>query len=350
LNIKYAFAERKFKLLGKNYFYADLRKIKQEEHVLECITSVLDTIDNMPLPTNFKLKAFTLAFGSYIRWPLQIYTLRRNFVLKEALGIDSDKLEHIGRLFAAKYLNEEGAPDGEINRQGLWANNSKDCSYLESEPAWIAQRILAGFDKERSTVFWARATVEPSERLQKKVYPWLEKSIEEYNASGEQQCKAGLGLLTLFKCLRVVFLQDTAIMIQKVCFHYTNQQDEYKSHALFKHSLFQDPELIAFHKLVQHTNLRDEVPKNILLSRALPSLESTVRSLSSQIRDGHRTIMDSQSAMTRDLDAMRNNQTESNDRMDRGINNIQVGLYNHNTEVYLVLTLHSYHSNTIKQQ
>jgi hypothetical protein len=139
-------------------------------------------------------------------------------------------------------------------------------------------------------------------------------------------------------------------MIQKVCFHYTNQQDEYKSHALFKHSLFQDPELIAFHKLVQHTNLRDEVPKNILLSRALPSLESTVRSLSSQIRDGHRTIMDSQSAMTRDLDAMRNNQTESNDRMDRGINNIQVGLYNHNTEVYLVLTLHSYHSNTIKQQ
>jgi hypothetical protein len=39
--------------------------------------------DNMPLPTNFKLKAFALAFGSYIRWPLQIYTLRKNFVLHD---------------------------------------------------------------------------------------------------------------------------------------------------------------------------------------------------------------------------------------------------------------------------
>jgi molecular chaperone GrpE (heat shock protein) len=81
--IKYAFAEEKFKLLGKYYFYADLRKIKQEKHVLECITTVLEKIDNMPLPPNFKLKAFDLAFASYIRWPLQIYTLRRNFVLND---------------------------------------------------------------------------------------------------------------------------------------------------------------------------------------------------------------------------------------------------------------------------
>lgn len=133
-----------------------------------------------------------------------------------ALSIESDKVEHIGRLFSAIYLNEEGTPQSEINRQGLWAKDAMNCSYLEGEPAYRAQRVLAGFLQDRSSVFWPRATIVPSERLQRKVFPFLEKAIEEYNDSGDQQCKSGIGLLTLFRCLRVVFLQDTAILIEKV--------------------------------------------------------------------------------------------------------------------------------------
>jgi hypothetical protein len=37
----------------------------------------------MPLPPGYKLKVFKIAFGSYIRWTLQTYTLRKNFVTKD---------------------------------------------------------------------------------------------------------------------------------------------------------------------------------------------------------------------------------------------------------------------------
>jgi hypothetical protein len=69
---------------------------------------------------------------------------------------------------------------------------------------------------------------------------------------------------------------------------------------MFKHEILRDPELIVYHQLVQHTNKRDEVPKDVKLERAMPGLESTVRSLSTMIKEGNRTILDSQSNLTRE--------------------------------------------------
>jgi hypothetical protein len=75
------------------------------------------------------------------------------------------------------------------------------------------------------------------------------------------------------------------------------------------------------------------VPKDVQLARVMPGLESTVRGLTTLVQEGNRSLMDSQSALTREVEALRESQTESSGRVDRGLNNIQIGLYNHNNEV-----------------
>ena len=91
---------------------------------------------------------------------------------------------------------------------------------MEDAPAWKAMRVAAGFTQDRSTVFYPR-DVKPPDSLLRKVFPFLDESIRQYTGSS-QKCLAGKDFLELLIFLRVVFLQDTAILIRMVSFFTNN--------------------------------------------------------------------------------------------------------------------------------
>jgi hypothetical protein len=97
---------------------------------------------------------------------------------------------------------------------GLWLRDAAEGNYLEDAPAWKAMRVAAGFTQDRSTVFYPR-DIQPPDSLLRKVFPFLDESILQYKGSAEQ-CMAGKDFLELMLFLRVVFLQDTAILIRMV--------------------------------------------------------------------------------------------------------------------------------------
>jgi hypothetical protein len=87
---------------------------------------------------------------------------------------------------------------------------SKDGSYLESAPAYMAMRVGAGFEKNRESVFYPRALVTPSEELQKLVFPFLEERVRQYESSDKDD--QGFNFLTMMQILRVNLLQDFPIV------------------------------------------------------------------------------------------------------------------------------------------
>jgi hypothetical protein len=93
----------------------------------------------MPLPPNFKLKAFELAFGSYIelevgyiRWPLQIYMASRNGVSFKVKLIrklrEDNEAKHLAEIKEKSY---QGAAFQEevIDHEMAWAAARSGVSY-----------------------------------------------------------------------------------------------------------------------------------------------------------------------------------------------------------------------------
>ena len=79
-------------------------------------------------------------------------------------------------------------------------------------------RVLAGFPKDPGHFYLQRAALQPPESLQKKFFPWIEKSFEEVMAVRQELGTemSGKGFLNLMKHLRTSLLQDAAIFLSMV--------------------------------------------------------------------------------------------------------------------------------------
>ena len=83
-------------------------------------------------------------------------------------------------------------------------------------------RIVAGFSASPGDYFLARAAHEPSQALQKRLWPWIEEWEPRFEARARRQrwAEGGLddddlaadGFLKLMRRLRIVLLQDLAVL------------------------------------------------------------------------------------------------------------------------------------------
>lgn len=135
----------------------------------------------------------------------------------EKLNISVTKKTHIGRDTTAARTQEMGVPRADIASYGEWGQGSIDGSYLTATFIQTAGRVAAGFTTERSSVHWPRDALLPPTSLQKMVFPFLEKSIVDYNERREIDLATEhfLGLMLEY---RVIILQDAAVNIVRVSF------------------------------------------------------------------------------------------------------------------------------------
>lgn len=108
-------------------------------------------------------------------------------------------------------------PEAAGKRLGRWSDGSMAGSYLDSVLPMPGLRALSGCGQGSKDYFLARGEVIPSESLQKMVFPKLEASIAEWNFSAEKDL-AGKGFLNLLDWLRIVLLQDAAVLLAEVPF------------------------------------------------------------------------------------------------------------------------------------
>ncbi len=171
-------------------------------------------------------------------------------------------------------------------------------------------RRTAGFSSSGGAYFLPRASHNPPARLQLQIWPWIETWEErfrqraahrDWQAGGlDQTDVAGHGFLALLRHLRVVLLQDLAVL-----------QPLYPRLALFTQPVFQDPEWAAFASSVQLSQKAEE-PQSLLLQRAMPELTnvlySTREAMLQQEARHHRAICADLAELKASVNAMANGQ------------------------------------------
>ena len=163
----------------------------------------------------------------------------------------------------------------QISRAGGWDPTVMVEAYLLGLPLKFI-RCVAGFPKEPGQYHLPRATIEPPEALQREIYPFVEEWRRRFRARAtrkkswaqgglDEDDQAGHGFLTLLKRLRVIILQDLAIL-----------QPDYPGLPFFSLPLFQRQEWVDFAAVVRAAHWGNEVPRSVLLERTVPELNAAI--------------------------------------------------------------------------
>jgi len=198
-----------------------------------------------------------------------------------AVGLSTAKKTHLPRRAGAQDAETYGTSLAQISQASRW-NQSVLCqAYLTHLPRQF-MRIVAGFSGSPGDYFLARAVQEPPAALQSQLWPWIEEWELRFEARA-RRCQwaqgglddddlAGDGFLKLMRRLRIVLLQDLAVL-----------QPQFPSLPFFSYAPFHGNEWEAFARAVQAGTTDTVEPPSLLLQRALPELYSLIESTRSTI-------------------------------------------------------------------
>jgi hypothetical protein len=185
-----------------------------------------------------------------------------------ALGISAKAKTHVGRGSGARMAELGGADEADIRRLGRWNAQALAGCYLSALPR-AAIRTMAGFPPEAGQYYLKRANTEPCELLQRQIFPWIEEylnGVVEY-----EKTLAVQGYLRLLKFLRIVVLQDAAVLIEK-----------FPDDLLFKLPIFHSVQFLAFkQQVIRQMDLCD--PIELRLQNAMPDLSAKIDSVHGSI-------------------------------------------------------------------
>lgn len=208
-----------------------------------------------------------------LSYPTQLQETWRVF---GAVGLATSKKTHLPRRAGAQAAETYGTSLAQISQAGRW-NQSVLCqAYLTHLPRQF-MRIVAGFSGTSGDYFLTRAAYEPPDALQRQLWPWIEEWEPRFEARA-RRCRwarggldeddlAGDGFLKLMRRLRIVLLQDLAVL-----------QPRFPSLPFFDHTPFCGPQWDEFAHTVQAGVGEAVVPQSLLVQRALPELYGLLES------------------------------------------------------------------------
>ncbi|RLN78429.1 hypothetical protein BBJ28_00026159 [Nothophytophthora sp. Chile5] len=187
-----------------------------------------------------------------------------------SVGIQSSKVTHITRGSAARHAEAAGVSEDQIRRTGHWNEDVLQRYYL-SKLARETIRVLAGFAKEIGGYWIPRAAILPSESLQQAIFPEVDSLLLEVR-SRDTPDRAAIAFLELLQFLRVVVLQDAAMLI-----------DRFPGSSAWIHPIFASPEFLDFKV---HVMTSEEVtldPTETKLREVLPDLTRLIQTSFAQV-------------------------------------------------------------------
>jgi hypothetical protein len=124
---------------------------------------------------------------------------------------------------------------------------------------------LAGFDSKFNSYFLPRATIDPPMRLQKKVFPKLNKWLKKIEDNNDDIDKSGsfMNFVEALKWFRIVILQDSVFLKEK-----------FPDSCLWDHTLFEDAEYIEFAESVRNACQEASDPASQSILTIAPQIAS----------------------------------------------------------------------------
>jgi hypothetical protein len=191
------------------------------------------------------------------------------------LQIPTHHFAHIGRVLGHHAGEENEDNQEDLRILGNWDPSTQDKYYSKQMPMKII-KSRGGFVKADHYHFNPRTAVIPSIELQRMIFPWIEEAKEKLLENDPQcQRRTAIAFLDLMEKLRIVILQDTAVLIE---------DDRRSRHKLFwevevfSSSLFKDFRDEMRSALSQVTD-----PTNTALSTVLPGVKERLDTLNHSV-------------------------------------------------------------------
>jgi Centromere DNA-binding protein complex CBF3 subunit, domain 2 len=176
----------------------------------------------------------------------------------------------------------------QIRRAGKWNDDVMTRTYLLNLFRDFMRKISGHFHEGR--YFLSRAQIEPSEELKSKIFPWVNKIIDDMM---HNRCKvnlSGKGFLLFMKYFKTVFLQDSVIL-----------RARWPNHPNFQFPLFQSAEYAEFARQVQEACANPEPRYNKQISTIIPAVERELHGLRKKTSAGHNRSYYQVEALARDM-------------------------------------------------
>lgn len=219
------------------------------------------------------------------------------------LGLDAKHWIHFGRCMGPVRLEMEELDQQSIKLLGMWGMDCYDDRYSTKMPL-KAMRVAAGFEPERGCHYNPRTQVLPPDLLCKMIFPEvedLEKQVMEYERltgatlrtarSGAAKTTAK-AFLSLLKFLRVVIIQDAALLMNKR-----------RKHAVFDLPVFKTPAFIAFQAhivaAVNAANRND--PRDATLEAVIPRINQRFETSNQVMAAGFASVNSKQDIVMQEL-------------------------------------------------
>lgn len=134
-------------------------------------------------------------------------------------------------------------------------------------------RAVAGFPQTPGNYYLKRGYAVPPDALVSKIWPWVDEALAMYERGDIKKVDlCGIEFLRLLKKLRVVFLQDAAVLMK-----------DYPDLEIWSHQVFQEPGWPAFAQLVLNAEAVVEERADIRLREAVPVVAEKISTLQNSL-------------------------------------------------------------------
>ncbi|KAE8264110.1 hypothetical protein A4X09_0g7056 [Tilletia walkeri] len=198
-------------------------------------------------------------------------------LLKQAFSscaITSSALTHAMRRGGSRVAYEAGCTEDDVRKHGRWCGDRMMERYLTGVSIQPV-RALSGFKIEGGDYWLPRALLEPPQELAQSIFPWVEPSYKQIQARvlvGGKSDSAALEFLTMLKFLRVVLLQDAAIL-----------QDQCPSPFLFSYAPFNTKAFSNYQTSLLTKINSTPTPFDMQLEQLMPTVGNALAGLRSTV-------------------------------------------------------------------
>jgi hypothetical protein len=193
------------------------------------------------------------------------------------LQVPACHFTHIGRVAGPPVLELEEIQPEDIRTLGNWNPGVQEKTYSTKLP-FRPMRVMSTFPEEKGLHWSPRQMKVPDESLQGQLWPWIEAALEAVNnaimVDGINRYTA-LAYLKFMKYLRIVILQDAAVLL-----------NEGRKHRVFEEEIFSTPGFLAFQaEMVRHCREATN-PCDGNLDQVMPRMNERLGNMQSSISVG----------------------------------------------------------------
>jgi hypothetical protein len=193
----------------------------------------------------------------------------------DKLGILDAKVIHGGRVYGRQKLEQSGVEKVAADVAGGWATGAGEGCYGNglSRPA---MRAMSGFPSDDDKVYYLpRASLTPPDGLIQQIFPEVDEWKVRHKEGNNCQKNFALdGYLRLLSWLRIVILQDAAVMM-----------DTYFPSIVFHHPIFSSAEFISYKLALKEQIETQQNPIEQEIQRVLPELCRQIHCNSNSLKD-----------------------------------------------------------------